>query len=190
MHWRKKWQPTPVFLPGESQGQRSQVGRPESGMTEVMQQQQLTGDSNVHGLQTTWSSVNYPPLYLTLRLMCLSVWLAFQWSYSLVCTLGLSEQGGGLLSQEAIAWALFCSVAFPITLPQVLAVWPLQQKLLSYKSQSQRVVGPGNLIFNMLLGWVWCTLEFENGLKSHFSLKAWLCPNSILIIISLTTYWT
>ena len=20
MHWRKKWQPTPVFLPGESQG--------------------------------------------------------------------------------------------------------------------------------------------------------------------------
>ena len=23
MHWRKKWQPTPVFLPGEPQGQRS-----------------------------------------------------------------------------------------------------------------------------------------------------------------------
>jgi len=20
MHWRRKWQPTPVFLPGESQG--------------------------------------------------------------------------------------------------------------------------------------------------------------------------
>ena len=25
MHWRRKWQPTPVFLPGESQGQRSLV---------------------------------------------------------------------------------------------------------------------------------------------------------------------
>ena len=24
--WRKKWQPTPVFLPGESRGQRSLVG--------------------------------------------------------------------------------------------------------------------------------------------------------------------
>ena len=23
MHWRRKWQPTPVFLPGESQGQRT-----------------------------------------------------------------------------------------------------------------------------------------------------------------------
>ena len=26
MHWRRKWQPIPVFLPGESQGQRSLVG--------------------------------------------------------------------------------------------------------------------------------------------------------------------
>ena len=25
MHWRRKWQPTPVFLPGESQGQGSLV---------------------------------------------------------------------------------------------------------------------------------------------------------------------
>ena len=31
MHWRRKWQPTPVFLPGESQG----WGRTESDMTEV-----------------------------------------------------------------------------------------------------------------------------------------------------------
>ena len=26
MHWRRKWQPTPVLLPGESQGQRSLLG--------------------------------------------------------------------------------------------------------------------------------------------------------------------
>ena len=26
MHWRRKWQPTPVFLPGESQGRRNLVG--------------------------------------------------------------------------------------------------------------------------------------------------------------------
>jgi len=25
LHWRRKWQPTPVFLPGESQGRRSLV---------------------------------------------------------------------------------------------------------------------------------------------------------------------
>jgi len=37
--WREKWQPTPVFLPGESHGQRSLVGyspwgRKESDTTE------------------------------------------------------------------------------------------------------------------------------------------------------------
>ena len=26
LHWRRKWQPTPAFLPGESQGWRSLVG--------------------------------------------------------------------------------------------------------------------------------------------------------------------
>ena len=26
MHWRRKWQPTSVFLPGESQGRGSLVG--------------------------------------------------------------------------------------------------------------------------------------------------------------------
>ena len=43
--WRRKWQPTPVFLPGESQGQGSLVGcqlwgHTESDTTEVTQQQQ------------------------------------------------------------------------------------------------------------------------------------------------------
>ena len=45
MHWRRKWQPTPVFLPGESQGRGSLVGcrlwgHTESDMNEVTQQQQ------------------------------------------------------------------------------------------------------------------------------------------------------
>ena len=34
MHWRRKWQPTPVFLPGESQGWRSLVGCHLWGCTE------------------------------------------------------------------------------------------------------------------------------------------------------------
>ena len=40
LFWRRKWQPTPVFLPGEFQGQGSLVGcrlwgRTESDTTEV-----------------------------------------------------------------------------------------------------------------------------------------------------------
>ena len=34
MHWRRKWQPTPEFLPGESQGRGSLVGCRLSGHTE------------------------------------------------------------------------------------------------------------------------------------------------------------
>ena len=57
MHWRRKWQPTPVFLPGESQGQGSLVGcslwgHTESDMTEATQQQQQQHDTiinNLHG---------------------------------------------------------------------------------------------------------------------------------------------
>ena len=42
--WRRKWQPTPVFLPGESRGQRSLTGysprgHKESDMTEAFNTQ-------------------------------------------------------------------------------------------------------------------------------------------------------
>ena len=45
LHWRRKWQPTPAFLPGESQGRGSLIGcrlwgRTESDTTEVTWQQQ------------------------------------------------------------------------------------------------------------------------------------------------------
>ena len=47
MHWRRKWQPTSVFLPGESHGRVSLVscspwGRTELDTTEATQQQQHT----------------------------------------------------------------------------------------------------------------------------------------------------
>ena len=53
-HWRRKWQPTPVFLPGESHGQRSLAGhgpwgRRESEMTEVTE----------YASQRIWGSVQF-----------------------------------------------------------------------------------------------------------------------------------
>ena len=37
MPWRRKWQPTPVFLPGEAQGQRSLAGYSAQGPKELTQ---------------------------------------------------------------------------------------------------------------------------------------------------------
>ena len=59
MHWRRKWQPTPVFLPGESQGQRSLLGchlwgRTESDIPEQLHFQfsfSCTGEGNGNLLQ-------------------------------------------------------------------------------------------------------------------------------------------
>ena len=62
MHWRRKWQPTPVFLPGESQGRVSLVGchlwgRTESDTTEATYQQQQ------HALE---NRLKISPLYTNL----------------------------------------------------------------------------------------------------------------------------
>ena len=59
MHWRRKWQPTPVFLPGESQGRGSLVGcrlwgRTELDTTEVTQQQQHVTSKNERTMALTF----------------------------------------------------------------------------------------------------------------------------------------
>ena len=59
MHWRRKWQPTPVFLPGESQGRGSLVGCCLWGRTELDMTERLhfhfslsrTGEGNGNPLQ-------------------------------------------------------------------------------------------------------------------------------------------
>ena len=59
MRWRRKWQPIPVFLPGDSQGQGSLVGCCLWGRTELDTTEQLpfhfslscTGEGNGNPLQ-------------------------------------------------------------------------------------------------------------------------------------------
>ena len=41
IHWRRKWQPTPVFLLGESRGQSSLVGYSPGGCKELYMTEQL-----------------------------------------------------------------------------------------------------------------------------------------------------
>ena len=67
MHWRRKWQPTPVFLPGESQGRWSLVGchlwgRTESDTTEVTQQQQQQ-DSQITGKGQLTTTISGFPVF-------------------------------------------------------------------------------------------------------------------------------
>ena len=64
MHWRRKRQPTPVFLPGESQGRGSLVrcrvwGRTESDTTEATQQQQQHFNVTIEELSRFLKLKNY-----------------------------------------------------------------------------------------------------------------------------------
>ena len=40
-HWRRKWQPTPVFLPGKSHGRKSLIGYSPWGCKESDMTEQL-----------------------------------------------------------------------------------------------------------------------------------------------------
>ena len=52
--WRKKWQPTPVFLPGKSHGQRNLAGYSPGGCKESDMTQQL--NSNDMHWESAWPS--------------------------------------------------------------------------------------------------------------------------------------
>ena len=61
LHWRRKWQPTPVFLPGESQGWGSLVGCRLWGRTES----DTTGDLAAAAVNICLSQPpNLPDLHL------------------------------------------------------------------------------------------------------------------------------
>ena len=82
VYWRGKWQPTPVFLPGESQGRGSLVGcrlwgRTASDTTEVtqwQQQQQQTVTKHVKGssllVSTTFLSFKVTWMHMVCVCVC------------------------------------------------------------------------------------------------------------------------
>ena len=79
MHWRRKWQPTPVFLPGESQGRGILVGcrlwgRTESDTTEVTQQQ-LSSSHFLIGLFAFFNRVVWAIYIVCILTLCWSHYL-------------------------------------------------------------------------------------------------------------------
>ena len=54
MHWRRKWQPIPVFMPGDSQGRGSLVGCCLWSHTESTQLKRLSSSSSMFPLCPIW----------------------------------------------------------------------------------------------------------------------------------------
>ena len=63
--WRREWQPTPVFLPGESHGQRRLVGYSPWGRKESDMTEELT-----LSLFFPTSGGNHFIMYINIKLLC------------------------------------------------------------------------------------------------------------------------
>ena len=87
MHWRRKWQPTPVFLPGESQGQGSLVGCclwVAQSWTRLKWQQQQQHCISIlnHGYD---SSIIFSLCFYNLRLLNIHYDILWDFSYENEC---------------------------------------------------------------------------------------------------------
>ena len=90
--WRRAWQPTPVFLPGESHGQRGLAGcgpwgRTESDTTEVVkqQQQQLSTGETLNNFSQDQETLAYGPAsrsILSSLLLSFPMVLTGSWTHS------------------------------------------------------------------------------------------------------------
>ena len=88
--WRRKWQPTPVFLPGEFQGQRSLAGYSPWGCKRVGQD----GATNTH--THTHTHTHTPLLLLPLRIQlyyCLLI-LKMNWNPTFLVPCSCTPPGG------------------------------------------------------------------------------------------------
>ena len=68
--WRREWQPTPVFLPGKSHGQKSLVGYSSWGCKELDRTEQLTQSTNSVVLTICYSSNRKPIHRWTQSIYC------------------------------------------------------------------------------------------------------------------------
>ena len=107
-HWRRKWQPTSVLLPGESQGWGSLVGfhlwdRTESDMTEVTyQQQQHTAQRRGLGPEMqAWSTETEDLVHRDVGMVHRDAGLAHRNEDFIHRDAGLVHWDGGLVHRDA-----------------------------------------------------------------------------------------
>ena len=77
MHWRRKWQPTPVFLPGESQGWRAAVCGVAQSRTQL---KQLSSSSSSILCNEAWRAAIHGVAKSRTRL---SDWTELNWYYAI-----------------------------------------------------------------------------------------------------------
>ena len=126
--WRRKWQPTPVFLPGESHGQRSLVGYTVHGVTKSR--------TRLSDFTFTFLGQSSVPISFV------SLFVFYVFSYLLSKRMGCFS---GCLMSSASIQKLFCGIysAFKCFFFDEF----MGDKVVSL-SYSSTILGPPCIIFN------------------------------------------
>ena len=108
MHWRRKWQPTPVFLPGESQRQGSLVGCHLCGHQSWTQLTRLSSSSSMfielvmlsNHLILCCPLLLLPSFFLSIRVLSNEPAFCIRWpkDWSFSFNISPSNEYSGLLS--------------------------------------------------------------------------------------------
>ena len=116
--WRRKWQPTPVFLPGESHGRRSLVGRSPWGHKESDTTEQL----HFHFIRlrlflsvfSLWNFLNQERVFYFVKyfFMGLLRWLSTFCPSMVYFTDQLSSVESALHFGEKSDWVMMCNLFY------------------------------------------------------------------------------
>ena len=109
MHWRRKWQPTPVFLPGESQGRGSLVGCRLCGLTEWDDWSDLAAAAAAVYMYQCYSPNLRPHSFPPCPQVC---------SWHLCLCFSLANRFVSRIFPDPIYmqyWILICGICFPLS---------------------------------------------------------------------------
>ena len=143
MHWRRRWHLTPVFLPGESQGQRSLVGcrlwgHTESDMTEATWQQQPPPNSahnnKLFSASVIWCRKSYN-LYHFLRVHIKQYHMIFVFLYLTLLSMIV------LWWDPLNSWCIYFSVDGWIASPTQKWIWALWEMVKDRETWGTAVHG-------------------------------------------------
>ena len=134
--WRRVWQPTPVFLPGESHGQRSLLGYSPWGHKEWdMTQKHHLAEVKKDGETPIFSSIKKKKIGSTLS--CLNIQYIWAFIYHLqpgLCLLPMSTINIASTNVFSNIYPGICRANSPLSMVQV--TWALQVSLAGPKPPS------------------------------------------------------
>ena len=158
VHQRRQWHPTPVFLPGESQGWRSLVGCRLWGPQSRTQLKRLSSSSSsssrqVHGVAKSqtplrdWTELNFIPLVYSLSLL----------QYLILIT-SVSSKITKCESSDFFFWNIILAILEPLHIPinfmTSLSIWDFERDCFESADQFENCFHHNNLKTSD--SWTWC----------------------------------